>query len=118
MFVRKKKSPSGVISVQIIDKSNGRYNVRKTIGSSKDIFQVEQLVSQAYQWIKVHKGQQTIDSIDKEKFEEDSKWDGPKGYQTNDKSLSKEDLIENYQHLWKIEKAFRISKHDLTRNMQ
>jgi transposase len=68
MFVRKKKNPSGVISVQIIDKSNGRYNVRKTIGSSKDIFQVEQLVSQAYQWIKVHKGQQTIDFTNHEKL--------------------------------------------------
>lgn len=52
-------------------------------------------------------------SIDKEKFEEDAKWDGLKGYQTNDMSLSKEDVIENYRQLWKIEKAFRISKHDL-----
>lgn len=52
-------------------------------------------------------------SIDKEKFEHDSKWDGLKGYQTNDMSLSKESVIENYKQLWKIEKAFRISKHDL-----
>lgn len=52
-------------------------------------------------------------SIDKEKFEQDAKWDGLKGYQTNDGSLSKEEVIENYQQLWKIEKAFRISKHDL-----
>lgn len=52
-------------------------------------------------------------SIDKEKFEEDAKWDGLKGFQTNDMSLSKEDVIDNYRQLWKIEKAFRISKHDL-----
>ena len=52
-------------------------------------------------------------SIDKEKFESDDKWDGLKGYQTNHKTLSKEEVIENYQHLWRIEKAFRISKHDL-----
>lgn len=52
-------------------------------------------------------------SINREKFEEDAKWDGLKGFQTNDLSLSKEDVIENYRHLWKIEKAFRISKHDL-----
>lgn len=52
-------------------------------------------------------------AIDREKFKEDAKWDGLKGYQTNDKSLSKEDVIENYRELWKIEKAFRISKHDL-----
>ncbi len=51
-------------------------------------------------------------SIDKEKFEEDGKWDGLKGYLTNT-SLSKEETIENYKHLWKIEKAFRVAKHDL-----
>ena len=27
--------------------------------------------------------------------------------------MSKDEIIENYGHLWKIEKAFRISKHDL-----
>lgn len=52
-------------------------------------------------------------AIDREKFNEDAKWDGLKGYQTNDKSLSKEDVLENYREIWKIEKAFRISKHDL-----
>lgn len=51
-------------------------------------------------------------SIDKEKFEEDGKWDGLKGYLTNT-PLSKEETIENYKHLWKIEKAFRVAKHDL-----
>lgn len=52
-------------------------------------------------------------SIDREKFDEDAKWDGLKGFQTNDLALSKEDVIDNYRQLWKIEKAFRISKHDL-----
>jgi len=51
-------------------------------------------------------------TIDKEKFELDSKWDGLKGYITNT-SLLKTEIIKNYGHLWKIEKAFRISKHDL-----
>ncbi|MCK5169824.1 MAG: transposase, partial [Bacteroidales bacterium] len=51
-------------------------------------------------------------SIDINKFEEDGQWDGLKGYVTNT-NLSKESIIENYGHLWKIEKAFRISKHDL-----
>lgn len=51
-------------------------------------------------------------SIDMEKFEADSKWDGLKGFLTNT-SLSNKEIIENYTHLWKIEKAFRISKHDL-----
>ena len=51
-------------------------------------------------------------SIDNGKFDQDSQWDGLKGYITNTK-LSKQEVIDNYGHLWKIEKAFRISKHDL-----
>jgi transposase len=51
-------------------------------------------------------------SIDKQKFEADSKWDGLKGYITNAK-LSKAEILENYAHLWQIEKAFRIAKTDL-----
>jgi transposase len=51
-------------------------------------------------------------SIDIDKFNEDSQWDGLKGYLTNTK-LPNNEILENYSHLWKIEKAFRISKHDL-----
>jgi len=51
-------------------------------------------------------------SIDLDKFEKDAKWDGLKGYITNT-SLSEKEIIENYSHLWRIEKAFRVSKHDL-----
>lgn len=50
--------------------------------------------------------------IDKEKFEQDEKWDGLKGYLTNAK-MRTETILENYNHLWRIEKAFRISKTDL-----
>lgn len=51
-------------------------------------------------------------TIDREKFEQDAKWDGLKGYITN-AELSKEEILENYSHLWRIEKAFRIAKTDL-----
>jgi transposase len=51
-------------------------------------------------------------SIDWEKYKEDNKWDGLKGYVTNS-NLEKDVVIENYRHLWQIEKAFRISKTDL-----
>lgn len=51
-------------------------------------------------------------SIDYEKFKADELWDGLKGYITNSK-LSNKEVIENYKHLWQIEKAFRISKTDL-----
>lgn len=51
-------------------------------------------------------------SIDKNKFNQDGKWDGLKGYLTNTK-LTKEQIIENYNQLWKIEYAFRVTKTDL-----
>jgi transposase len=51
-------------------------------------------------------------TIDYDKFNSDNKWDGLKGYLTNTK-LSAKDIIENYNQLWQIEKAFRISKTDL-----
>lgn len=51
-------------------------------------------------------------SIDRAKYEADAAWDGLKGYLTNT-MLPQDEVIENYSHLWKIEKAFRISKHDL-----
>lgn len=51
-------------------------------------------------------------TIDREKFNSDSKWDGLKGYLTNAK-LRKDEILENYAHLWQIEKAFRIAKTDL-----
>lgn len=51
-------------------------------------------------------------SIDYEKYEADSVWDGLKGYVTNT-HLSRKNVIGNYGQLWQIEKAFRISKTDL-----
>lgn len=51
-------------------------------------------------------------TIDYEKFKKDAKWDGLKGYITNTQ-LSKQEIIDNYKHLWYIEKAFRVSKTDL-----
>jgi len=51
-------------------------------------------------------------TIDYQKFEADQAWDGLKGYITNTK-LSKQQIIENYNNLWLIEKAFRMSKTDL-----
>jgi transposase len=51
-------------------------------------------------------------SIDRQVLHQDQKWDGLKGYLSNS-TLDKDQIIENYQHLWQIEKAFRISKTDL-----
>lgn len=50
--------------------------------------------------------------INQEKILEDHKWDGLKGYLTNS-TISNNEILENYQQLWLIEKAFRIAKTDL-----
>ena len=57
------------------------------------------------------KGELKIE-IDYDKFQSDAKWDGLKGYITNT-SLSGSEVIDSYNNLWKIERAFRISKTDL-----
>lgn len=51
-------------------------------------------------------------SIDYQKYEADSVWDGLKGYVTNTQ-LTRKNVISNYGQLWQVEKAFRISKTDL-----
>jgi len=56
-------------------------------------------------------GEATI-SLDLSKTEEDTKWDGLKGYLTNT-NLEPKQVIDNYHELWHIEKAFRMSKTDL-----
>ncbi len=57
------------------------------------------------------KGEVAVE-IDYQKFEQDSQWDGLKGYITNTK-LSDDIVIENYRNLFHIERAFRMSKTDL-----
>lgn len=57
------------------------------------------------------KGEVSV-SIDYDKYNKDAIWDGLKGYITNC-TLPPKSIIENYRHLWQIEKAFRMSKTDL-----
>ncbi len=50
-------------------------------------------------------------NIDNEKLEQDQLWDGLKGYLANT-TLQSSNEVDKYTNLWKIEKAFRISKTD------
>jgi hypothetical protein len=68
MYVRKKINPSGVISVQVIDKSTGKYKMIKTIGSSSDPEEVASLESEAREWIKSKIGQLEIDFTDEKQL--------------------------------------------------
>ena len=51
--------------------------------------------------------------LNNQKIDNDAKLDGIKGFITNDFTLKHRDIIEHYQNLWHIERAFRISKTDL-----
>lgn len=80
MFIRQKKNKSGVISIQIIDKSSGKYKVIKTIGSSKDDKIIEQLLLQAQKEKESILGQQKINfEVEKEKEIVDIFFNGIKG---------------------------------------
>jgi hypothetical protein len=52
MFIRQRKNPSGSISVQIIDKSSGRYKVVETIGCAKDSKELEFYIAKGENRIK------------------------------------------------------------------
>jgi transposase len=60
MYVRKKKNPSGKVSVQVIDKSRGKYKLIKTLGSSSDPQVVQKLVEQGKGWISNYLGHQDL----------------------------------------------------------
>jgi hypothetical protein len=61
MFIRQKKDPSGKISIQVIDKSSGKYKVVKTIGSSSSPEVIKRLTEEGNRSItftayKIYKG--------------------------------------------------------------
>lgn len=60
MFLRKKKNKSGVISIQIIDKSSGSYKVLKTIGSASDAAIIAELIKQGKSFIAEFGGQSLL----------------------------------------------------------
>jgi transposase len=70
MFMRKKKNPSGVVSVQIIDKSSGKYRVIKTIGSSSVGLEIENLYQQGKKWISMQFGVRDMFSLQEQQYEE------------------------------------------------
>ena len=51
-------------------------------------------------------------AICQEKIDEDSKWDGLKGYVTNT-DLAAGDAVDEYKGLWVVERAFRVGKGTL-----
>lgn len=60
MFIRHKKNKSGSISIQIIDKSTGKYKVLKTIGSTYDFSELEFLIQKAQKHMLLLKQQNVL----------------------------------------------------------
>lgn len=57
MFIRQKKNKSGSLSVQLVDKSQGKYRVLETIGCSSDAHGVQRLLQEAERRIEALTGQ-------------------------------------------------------------
>jgi transposase len=52
-------------------------------------------------------------TIDKNKIDLDSKWDGMHGVITNIRDKDPVEILASYSRLWVIEESFRINKHNL-----
>lgn len=113
-----KKSDETKLIVGYSDKRKRKdeYNRKKGIKKLKDKIKFGKLTKDSINNRGYNKFLSLTGEIEVElnegKILEDEKWDGLKGYVTNTKLKPKE-IIENYRHLWQIEKAFRISKTDL-----
>ena len=91
------------------NRKRGLQRLEKQIKSGK--LTKAQINNKGYNKYLAMKGDVSIE-IDYEKYEKDGLWDGLKGYITNSQ-LNATAIVENYKHLWQIEKAFRMSKTDL-----
>lgn len=93
----------------ILNRERGLKKLREKVKSGK--LTKESINNRGYNKFLILKGNVDVE-IDEDKVKEDKRWDGLKGYITNT-ALTPKQIVENYRHLWQIEKAFRISKTDL-----
>jgi len=91
------------------NRERGLFKLRQRVESGR--LTKENINNRGYNKFLTLKGIVKVE-IDEDKIKEDHLWDGLKGYITNTR-LSAKNIVENYRHLWQIEKAFRISKTDL-----
>lgn len=91
------------------NRSRGVKKLEKSLSTGK--LTKKHIANKGYNKYLTLDGETTV-AIDYEKYNDDAKWNGLKGYLTNT-DLSKEEVIIQYKQLWQIEKTFRISKTDL-----
>jgi len=70
MFLRKKKNRSGTTSIVVVDKRKGIYREIITIGTSKDISEIESLCQQGKKWISHNLGEQDVFEVHDKVIEE------------------------------------------------
>lgn len=123
------KEPTYKIS--LIGKNKGSKSKRLLIDFSKDrakkdknnrqklIEKLKQRLKDKKQTVKkskylVWEDSGKIAGLDYEKINDDERYDGLKGYITNLIEIAQpKEIIDQYHNLWKVEKAFRMSKSDL-----
>ena len=64
MFVRKKPNKSGIISLQVIAKINGKSKLTKTIGNFRDEKTIKELTGKGHHYIATFGGQTVLDFSD------------------------------------------------------
>jgi len=109
MFIRKKLNSSGSISVQVIQKIQGRNKIHKVLGSATTQQEIEKLVNLARQEIERLTAQPKLFNSESDAAIEQAFCHLSN---SNIRTLGP-DVVENYKNLWYIEKAFRMSKTDL-----
>ena len=110
--------PYGRLIVSYSEKrsSKDRYNREKGLKRLEKKVKTKKLTKEAInnrgynKYLKLE-GETKV-AIDYDAFKADQVWDGLKGYVTNTK-LGAKQVIANYGNLWRVEKAFRMSKTDL-----
>lgn len=92
------------------DRDKSIQKLRKKLGKQKN--------AKAYlsnygnkKYLKIE-GKSSIE-LDEEKIKNAAKWDGLKGVVSNAQDITNPEILEQYNNLWNVENAFRITKHDL-----
>jgi transposase len=119
--VQKAKIPQRIIlsySTQRLKKDNylrkkGIERLKNKIQTSPNITKSDLKLSPYAKFLDLNQDCETKIQLNQKKITEDEKFDGIKGFITNDFSLSHQDIINHYKNLWYIEKAFKISKTDI-----
>lgn len=91
------------------NRERGLARLRKQIRSGR--MTKQQLNNRGYNKFLRLTGEVAVE-IDESKIEQAARWDGLKGYLTST-GLTPAEVIDSYGNLWRIERAFRISKTDL-----